>query len=520
MNVNFVNKKFLIGLAVVLTVAVGAVFVFLNEKSGDNLKSEAESFSKKEERIINSNGDDQTKTSFDSLGIVTEKNNSNDDKENNKENNLVEELAGKSFVKITPVLINAYLNFDFDGDGFSRFQDCRDDDENINPGLEEICRNQIDDNCDGEVDENCGIVIKVPEDYQLIQEAINSAYSGDLIKVAFGIYQENIVMKEGVSLTGEEESLLSKIHTLTKIENEQTEGDENSENDKNDQPESRDETTQNKVIIDGGRSGNVVSFPEGVTEKTKLSGFIITSSGKNLNGIFIDSASPIVENNIIENNDYNIYIRGNSFPLIQKNISRLSVKGIQIYNNKNTENSTPMERLEKSKLMEIELNSDENSDEENEEREGDLPIAKIVNNLITDNRVGIDLYQSSALIEHNTISYNNHYGDYYGPTYGVYLLQSSAKINSNIITDNGICELCAGISVDQYSAETEIEFNDIWNNQNNYFCSLNNCDLSETNISVDPEFVNSINNDYHLNLKSLCREAGRDGKDMGVIYDD
>ncbi len=509
MNVNFINKKFLIGLAAVLTVAVGAVFVSLNEKTGDDLKFKAESFVNEEKQTINNDDDNPAKTSFDSLGIVTE----NDNLDGGEENNLAIELAEKSFVKIAPVLINTYLNFDFDGDGFPKFQDCRDDDENINPGREEICRNQVDDNCNGEVDENCGIVIKVPEDYQLIQEAINSAYSGDLIKVAFGVYQENIVMKEGVSLMGEEESLLFKIHTLTKIENEQVEGDDNNENN---QPEPQDEITQNKVIIDGGHSGNVVYFPEGVTEETKLSGFVITNSGKNLNGIFIDSASPVVENNIIENNDYNIYIRGNSFPLIQKNISRLSAKGIQIYNNKNTENNTPKERLEKGKLTESD--GGENSDEESKEQEENLPIVKIVNNLITDNRVGIDLYQSSALIEHNTISYNNHYGDYYGPTYGVYLLQSSAKINSNIITDNGICELCAGISVDQYSAETEIEFNNIWNNQNNYFCSLNNCDLSETNISVNPEFIDSINNNYHLSPGSLCREAGRDGKDMGVIY--
>jgi hypothetical protein len=40
-------------------------------------------------------------------------------------------------------------------------------------------------------------------DFKKIQDAINSAQSGDVIKVKAGVYNENIVLKSGVSLKGE-----------------------------------------------------------------------------------------------------------------------------------------------------------------------------------------------------------------------------------------------------------------------------------------------------------------------------
>lgn len=54
------------------------------------------------------------------------------------------------------------LLVDADGDGWVAAEnecvpggDCDDDNPDVNPGVEEICGNEVDDNCNGEVDESC-----------------------------------------------------------------------------------------------------------------------------------------------------------------------------------------------------------------------------------------------------------------------------------------------------------------------------------------------------------------------------
>ena len=44
-------------------------------------------------------------------------------------------------------------NVDLDGDGYSAIDDCDDDNNQINPGMDEVC-DGIDNNCDGEIDAN------------------------------------------------------------------------------------------------------------------------------------------------------------------------------------------------------------------------------------------------------------------------------------------------------------------------------------------------------------------------------
>ena len=144
-----------------------------------------------------------------------------------------------------------------------------------------------------------------------------------------------------------------------------------------------------------------------------------------------------------------------------------------------------------------------------------MPI--IVDNLITDNKIGIDLYQASAMINHNTISYNNHYKAYLGATFGINLSNSFAEIMNNIVTDSGICELCAGINVDEKSKNIIISYNDIWNNKNNFIC-FGECTLEDNNISKDPLFIDPVNWNFELREESELIGMCKDESNMGVRW--
>ena len=355
-------------------------------------------------------------------------------------------------------------------------------------------------------------IIKVPEDYKLIQEAIDNAEDGDTVKVSAGEYRENIVMKEGVNLIGSNELVI--------LENEELEKE--IEKEIEEEKELSSETLEissfsflmeriiiNETIINGGDSGNVISFKNGITDKTRLANFTIKNAGKNLSGILIEDSAPLIENNIITNNEYNIYIKGNSSPAIQKNSLRFGGRGIQIYNFEELESFTRGNKVDGDKiepqatLANVASNSVFS------------PI--IIDNLITDNKIGIDLYQSSALIDHNTISYNNHYKTYLGATYGINLYNSSAEISNNIITDSGICDLCAGVNVDEKSEDVILSYNNIWNNKNNFVC-FGECVLEENNISEDPLFIDSANWNFMLQEESDLIGICEDGNDIGIRW--
>jgi len=335
--------------------------------------------------------------------------------------------------------------------------------------------------------------INVPEDYSEIQTAIDNANLGDTIKVASGEYMENIIMKKGISLIGSNEMLFlegDKKHNSSTALRDYGASEQDEENIFEEESA---QTIINETIINGGNSGNVVSFKNGITNKTKLASFTIKNSGENLSGVLIENSSPLINNNILKDNEYGIYIKENSSPIIQKNTIYFNNKGIQVYNF--------MEDSESSEDLE--------SDSEFQ------PI--IIDNLITDNKIGIDLHNSSAIINHNTISYNNHYKTYLGPTFGIYIAKSSAEITNNIITDNGICDLCAGINADEKSKDVVISYNNIWGNKNNFVC-FGECVLEDNNLSEDPKFINCVASDFKLKEESGLIGACEDGSDVGVRW--
>ncbi|MCK4918848.1 MAG: hypothetical protein KAS01_00495 [Candidatus Pacebacteria bacterium] len=379
--------------------------------------------------------------------------------------------------------------------------------------------------------QNQPAIIKVPEDYKSIQTAIENAKEGDIVVVVPGEYQENIVMREGVSLRGTGEVNLIPTSSLISLCSENKDiiesaeiaeediADSSLENldfkdcNKEENLSEKESSSENlftekenfDVILNGNGIGNVVTFKNGISDKTSLSGFIIKNSGKNLSGILIEDSSPWIHDNILTDNEFNIYIKGNSAPVIQKNALQFASKGIQVYN------------FQKEEKLYDEDNKQVSSTQEYGANSIFLTKPNILDNLITDNKIGIDLYNSSALINHNTISYNNHYKAYLGATFGIYTINSSAEITNNIISDNGICELCAGINVDAKSKDILISYNNIWNNKNNFVC-YGQCNMQDNNFSEDSQFANSIDGNYFLKSDSGLIGKSEDKLDIGVRW--
>jgi nitrous oxidase accessory protein NosD len=112
-----------------------------------------------------------------------------------------------------------------------------------------------------------GIVIRVPSDQSTIQNAIIAASNGDIVQVARGTYVENLnFLGKAIRVTSEEGAAVT--------------------------------------IIDGNRSGSVVTFSSAESRLSVLDGFTLqngkapTSGG----GIQIINSSPTVSGNVIRNN--------------------------------------------------------------------------------------------------------------------------------------------------------------------------------------------------------------------------
>ena len=131
----------------------------------------------------------------------------------------------------------------------------------------------------------------------------------------------------------------------------------------------------------------------------------------------------------------------------------------------------------------------------------------ISHNLITDNYTGAGILcvGSSPDIIHNTIA-NNTAGIYSGGIHCEY--EASPLIEHNIISSNSNGY---GIYVFESSPPSVpiVRYNNVWNHPHgNYGPVITDQTGQDGNISVDPDYVDSAHQNYHLSVSSSCINAG------------
>jgi len=361
-------------------------------------------------------------------------------------------------------------------------------------------------------------------DYRTINGAIQAANAGDTISVAPGTYNEQIVFKEGVTLQGA----------------------------------GRDKVTiwyggNNPVItVRNIGSGKIDGFTIKYTGTDKYCVIWVSASSLTLSNNLITgsvyvgikvgyiNSDPLIEDNIIMNNRQpGIYIysyakgtiQGNEIyengyagiavaeraePLIEGNIIRNNKKdGIfvfeggkgtvrdnEIYGN----GSSGVEVAGTSDPL-IEGNVIRNNQEDGIFVYSDVGGAIRNNEIYENGYSGIEVVEDSdPLIQNNTIIFNT--GD------GIWVYdRSKPVIKNNIIVRNG----GDGIDINGYDSGSKgsplVSYNDVWNNEETNYDGMSK---PTTDISVDPQFTDLEDRDFHLKSTSPCINAGEGGEDMGA----
>ena len=131
-------------------------------------------------------------------------------------------------------------------------------------------------------------------DFCSIQEAIDYADPGDIIEVRSGTFYEHLVIDKPISLFGE---------------------------------------NSNTTIIDGNRTGNVVTIH---ANNVYITGFTIEQSGENKYGVLLDgSNASTIRENIITHNYYGIWLNSSEENTVAENTVLGNTWGIYLKNSKN-----------------------------------------------------------------------------------------------------------------------------------------------------------------------------------------
>jgi hypothetical protein len=331
----------------------------------------------------------------------------------------------------------------------------------------------------------------VPDDFTTIQGAVSSSavVDGDTVLVRPGTYVENI-------------DFLGKAITVKSEEGPQV------------------------TLIDGDNNGSVVTFKSGEGEDAVLEGFTITNGSgtieatwfKNGGGVYIHSASPTIEGNIITNNvidmTYNsgggIYCYNSSAVIRDNKIignillppgQRARGAGVAVFNSSNV---------------------------------------LLIGNIIAENQAGdgtsskkyaaygggVGFWNSTGSIINSMIVRNMLDADAFDQGAGV-IVQGHSTINvlNSTIADNDVFECgfmdCYDMQIGEGNdyGHANVYNSIIWHHSNPYYqwssitAKYSNVIGGITgngNIDQTPSFVEHASGDYHLRLNSPCRNSGND----------
>jgi len=357
--------------------------------------------------------------------------------------------------------------------------------------------------------------IQVPTDQPTIQAAINAASNGDTVQVAPGTYTENI-------------NFSGKAITVTSTGGPQV------------------------TTINGGGAGSVVTFSTSEKLASVLNGFTITngtengSTNYNGGGILIESASPTLTGNVITGNNGNGVYVGFSSALIQGNTitnnsgcagpgggglyiggtGSAQIIGNTISNNTCSEGSFGGGILLWDAGTPTIQNNIINGNTVGGEGGGigvvNDEAANIVQNVIFGNVAGFDgsggggggVYCSvpdssrGCFLVNNTIT-NNSSGMSPGSEVALAGFDSEVQVVNNIIMDGGVQ---TELYCDTTYSETPpiVTFNDVFNSSTGslYGGSCDGDAGTNENVSVNPLFLNSTQNNFHLQFGSQVIGAG------------
>jgi len=344
-------------------------------------------------------------------------------------------------------------------------------------------------------------ILRVPDDYETVQAAINNADSGDTILIAKGVYSEfnlQVRNKENIIILGEGID-------QTIFDAEIAEGN----------PSSFLVVTDSKsIVIDGitikNTRSNAIRFYGNCKNVAVRRCKIIYCKG----GILVmgrGRITGIIANNYISrkelirsssnNNAIDIETVSSQF-LVEKNIitGYHSSRGYP-----DDGNGIWFYSADEDSPTTIKNNLIYNCDNGIIAREGSVNLT-IENNTITDCSL-ID----GEMQEWNRVNYGNGI-----KLYGRGRLIGNIRIKNNIIVHNESYGIV--LNPDVFEAELDVSYNDVWRNGDGREDNYNGLERGRRDISANPRFISRSRGDYHLRPGTRFPNRCIDGGDPESDY--